>query len=261
MNIEKKIHYCWFGYGKKSEIITKCIDSWYKYLPGYEIVEWNEENFDINICQYVNEAYQAKKYAFVSDYARFYILYNYGGIYLDVDVEVLKPLDRFLEHDFFSGFESKKAVAPGLILGAKKGNNLIKEVLDSYADRKFFLDDGSLNTTTVVRYTTDILQKHGLKLNNSLQIIDGMAIYPKTYFCPLNSNSTKTDFSKDTYAIHHYAGTWLTDRQKKRNRNMVWKSIVPIVITIKWLIIRIFGESAFQALKTKIRGITKWMRI
>lgn len=261
MAINKKIHYCWFGNGEKSEIIKNCINSWQIYLPDYEIIEWNEKNFDINMCKYVKDAYENKKFAFVSDYVRFYVLYNYGGIYLDVDVEVIKPLDNFLKHDAFVGFESKKSVNPGLVMGAKKGNKIIKEILESYSNKEFILKDGSLNTTTVVKYTTDILLRYGLRLDNTFQILESVTVYPKTFFCPLTNNSDKTDFSENTYTIHHFAGTWLTDKQKKRNRNILWKIFVPIIMLVKRIIIRFFGESVFQSFKSKVREIKRWVRV
>ena len=185
----------------------------------------------------MKEAYEAKKYAFVSDVARFYILYHYGGIYLDTDVEVLKPLDRFLNDGAFMGFEDGKHVAPGLIIGAEKGNVIIKEILDNYSKEKFILKDGSYNLTTVVKYTTNILLKYGLVQDNSKQNVNGMIIYPKTYFCPLNVDDNKTDFSINTFTIHHFSASWLNDEEKiKGKRNL----------KIKKIITRFIGERGFE---------------
>lgn len=242
--IPKTIHYCWFGKGELPELALKCIDSWKKYMPDYEIKLWNEENFDININQYVKEAYEAKKYAFVSDFARFHILYHYGGIYLDTDVEVLKPLDRFLYDEAFMGFEDGKHVAPGLIIGAKKGNPIIKEILDNYSNKKFKLKDGSYNLTTVVKYTTDILLKYGLIQNNSKQNINGMIVYPKTFFCPINTENKETDFSNDTYTIHHFSASWLSPEEKVRGKRNA---------KIKNIITKFIGEKGFELL-LKIRN-------
>lgn len=206
--IPKKIHYCWFGRGEMSELVIKCIDSWKKYLTDYEIILWNEDNFDVNINNYVKQAYEAKKYAFVSDFARFYILYNEGGVYMDVDVEVLKPIDIFLKQKAFMGFESDEGVNPGLTIGCEKGNNIIREIMDSYLNKEFIYTDGTYNYTTIVKYTTDILLKYGLVLDDSLQNINGVTIYPKTYFCPLTWGSNKIDFTDNTYTIHHFAASW-----------------------------------------------------
>lgn len=257
MSINKTIHYCWFGRGKKSELINKCIESWKIHLPDYEIIEWNEDNFDITVCDYAREAYEAKKYAFVSDFARFYILHNHGGIYLDTDVEVIKSLDELLENDAFAGFESNEGVNPGLVLGSKKGNKLISEILDSYSNRKFIMSDGNYDITTVVKYTTDILKQYGLKCNNKVQTIENMKIYPKTYFCPLTNNSSKTDFSENTYTIHHFAGTWITEKQKKRNKSLYWKITSKMLLLVKKVIIYIFDENTFQNIKLNVKGVIK----
>lgn len=249
--IEKKIHYCWFGKGEKSELIVNCIKSWKTALPDYEIIEWNENNFNINISKYTKEAYFAGKYAFVSDYARFYILFHNGGIYLDVDVEVIKPLDKFLENKAFMGFETREFVAPGLIIGSEKGNNLIKKILDVYSNKNFILENGSYNLKTVVQYTTEILLEYGLKLDNSYQDLGEIIIYPKTYFCPLTNNSKKSDFTEDTHTIHYYAATWLTDKQKRRNNSLYWKCLKPILKFLKPKIIKLFGEQLFQKLRKR----------
>lgn len=212
--IPKIIHYCWFGRGEKPKLAKKCIKSWKKLLPDYKIIEWNEDNFDINSNLYVKQAYEAKKYAFVTDYARLYALYNYGGIYMDTDVEVLKPLDIFLQYEAFTGFESEKFCVTG-IMGSKKENKMIKEFLEPYKKLRFINDDGSLNQTTNVSLMTDIFMKYGANLDNTQQNINDMEIFPKTYFCPLNYNDSKTDFSSNTYTIHHFAGSWLPEEVQK----------------------------------------------
>lgn len=154
--IPKKIHYIWLGGNKKSKLIEKCIASWKKYCPDYEIIEWNENNFDIGSNKYLKEAYEAKKWAFASDYIRLYVLYTEGGIYMDTDVEVLKPLDRFLECKAFSGFERKDAIPTG-IMACEKGNEIFKELLSYYTDKSFYNEDGSMNQTTNVVTITNII--------------------------------------------------------------------------------------------------------
>lgn len=212
--IPKTIHYCWFGRGEKPKLAKKCIKSWKKFLPDYEIIEWNEDNFDINSNLYVKQAYESKKYAFVSDYVRLYALYNYGGIYMDTDVEVLQSLDKFLKYEAFIGFESEELCGTGII-GSKKENKMIREFLEPYKSLRFINDDGSFNQTTNVYMMTDIFMKYGVNLNNTQQNINDMEIFPKTYFCPLNYGDAQTDFSKDTYTIHHFAGSWLPEEIQK----------------------------------------------
>ena len=131
------IHYCWFGRNPKSELVLNCIESWKKYLPGYEIREWNEDNYDVTQVNFVKEAYENQKWAFVSDYVRFDVLYQFGGIYFDTDVELLKPIpEEILAKRAFTGFESTKLISPGLVMGSIKGLNLISEILEEY--QKFF---------------------------------------------------------------------------------------------------------------------------
>lgn len=238
--IPKKIHYCWFGRGEFPVLAIKCIESWKKYLPNYEMVLWNEDNFDINVNEYVKEAYETKRYAFVSDFARLSILYTEGGIYMDVDVEVLKSIDCFLTHEAFMGFQDDSKVALGLIIGSEKGNLLIKEIMDSYSEKKFILPNGKHNLTTIIEYTMDVLLKYGIILDGSLQNIKGTIIYPKTYFCPLTYNSDKTDFSENTYTIHHFAESWITKGEKRKSY---------IRRGTKNIIIKLIGEKGFNGLK------------
>lgn len=217
--IPKIIHYCWFGGNPLPELAVKCIESWKKYCPDYEIKEWNESNFDINCCNYVKEAYQAKKWAFVSDYARFWILYNYGGLYFDTDVEIIKPIDEIVEKGAFMGVENDlNDVAPGLGLAANPGLGLYKEMLDFYKTRHFIKEDGSNDITTVVEYTTSMLKKYGLKQKAEIQCIENIYIYPKEYFCPIDEATGIMNITDNTYSIHHYAATWRSESQKKRHK-------------------------------------------
>lgn len=221
--IPKIIHYIWFGKGKKSELIDNCINSWKKYCPDYEIIEWNEDNFDINSNKYVKEAYENKKWAFVSDYVRLYALYNQGGVYLDTDCELLANIDRFLDNNAFSGYESKNLI-PTAIMGAEKGNKWIKLLLDYYNDLSFYNSDGSLNTTTNVDTITD-LTKRTYKCNfdgQLLKINDAFTIYPVDYFCPKNNDTGIITLTKNSYAIHHFNASWrkpyyLKLREKRHN--------------------------------------------
>lgn len=211
--IPKIIHYCWFGRNPLPESALKCIASWRKFFPDYEIVEWNEDNFDVNVIPYTAQAYAAKKYAFVSDYARLKILYDHGGLYFDTDVELIKPFDDILAGGAFMGCELTAAqgcaVAPGLGLGASAGLGLYKALLDKYATLSFIREDGSLNLTTIVSYTTDLLALYGLKITDEIQSVAGITIYPKEYFNPLNDNTGKLEITPNTHSIHWYSKTWL----------------------------------------------------
>ena len=216
--IPKVIHYCWFGHNPLPPLAIKCIESWRKYLPDYEIKEWNEDNFDVNVIPYTQEAYEAGKYAFVSDYARFWILYKYGGLYFDTDVEVIRPMDDIIARGPFMGCECEAtgatppSVAPGLGLGANPGLGLYKEILEMYGTISF-IKDNRLQLKTVVDYTTEILSKHGLANVNDVQLCAGIWIYPKRFFCPID-HVNEISITPDTYSIHHYAGTWLPKSQK-----------------------------------------------
>lgn len=219
--IPKILHYCWFGNNKYPKDVRKYMDSWHKYCPDYKIMRWDETNFDINCCQYVKDAYKEKKWAFVTDYVRLYALVNHGGIYLDTDVEILRPLDCFLKYDAFSSFESgfdNTYLIPTGIMGCKKYFTLFNELLNDYNNRSFYKDDGSLNITPNVKYITDTCIKYGLKLNNKRQNINGFEIFSNEYFCPKNCKTREIDLTSNTYTIHHFIGSWTT--KEKRNQSI-----------------------------------------
>lgn len=213
--IPKVIHYCWFGRNPLPKLALKCIESWRKFLPDYEIKEWNEDNFDVNIIPYTAEAYAAKKYAFVSDYARMWILYHYGGLYFDTDVEVIKPLDDIIDRGPFMGVEieakdiNPPAVNPGLGLGAIPGLDLYKAILDYYTPLHFVKADGTYNQVTVVTHTTNVLSRHGLRPFNGVQHIEGINVYPKDYFNPFNDITGTLNKTANTRSIHWYNKSWL----------------------------------------------------
>ena len=215
--IPKIIHYCWFGKNPLPKEAKKYIESWKKKCPDYEIIEWNENNFDINSNVYAKEAYEVKKWAFVSDYVRLYVLYNYGGIYLDTDVEVLKSFDFFLKYDAFLGFENQKHLTTG-IMGCKKGYWLFNEFLSYYSNRHFVQKNGKYDMTPNVITITKICKKYGLVINNKLQNIKKLTIFPNEYFCPSGFETGKINVTNNTVVIHHFFGSWLpNDAQKIRN--------------------------------------------
>lgn len=212
--IPKVIHYCWFGRGNMPALALKCIDSWKKYLPEYEIKEWNEDNFDLDLYPYAREAYDNRKFAFVTDVVRLYALYHEGGIYMDTDVEVLKPLDCFLDLPAFSGFEDDIHIPTG-IMASERNGEWAKWQLDYYNDKHFVLPDGSLNLTTNVITIGHLMKSKGFVLKNGLQNFrDIITIYPKDYFCPKSYEDGKIYLTDNTYTIHHFAGSWQTPYRK-----------------------------------------------
>ena len=210
MSVPKVIHYCWFGRRPLPALAVKCIQSWRKYFPDYEIKEWNEDNFNVNSIAYTREAYKSMKYAFVSDYARFWILYHYGGLYFDTDVEVIRPMDDILENGPYMGCERDNTeegitIAPGLGFASEAKSDVLKALLNEYNNRHFDPDNIDI---TIVGYTTEYFKQRGFKNEVSIQQVDGFTIYPKEYFCPALLNLSK-NITKNTRTIHHYAGTWL----------------------------------------------------
>lgn len=212
--IPKKIHYCWFGGKSKSEDVKKCIDSWKKFCPDYEIKEWNESNFDINVCEYTKSAYKERKWAFITDYVRLYAMVTEGGIYMDTDVEMVKGIDKFLDYTAFSGFQTEDSIPTG-IMASEKGYKVFEKLLRDYSDRSFYLCDGSLNLTTNVIYITDEYKKYGLCLNNKHQIVEGFALFPVDWFCAKSWKTGRIQKSENTYTIHHFAGSWLPEEEQK----------------------------------------------
>ena len=188
--IPKIIHYCWMSGEPFPELIQECIDTWKKFLPDYKIIEWNKNNFDVNVSTFTKEAFEAKKYAFVSDYVRLYALYNYGGIYLDSDIKVLKSFNDLLNNKAFSGFESKERVGVWL-LASEKENPIFKEMLNCYKNKHFIKSDGNLDLEPNTSLLKPIFEKYGIKFNNQYQKNEYITIYPKDYFCPLDGRTGK----------------------------------------------------------------------
>jgi hypothetical protein len=207
------IHYCWFGRGQLPALAIKCIDSWKKNLPDYELKLWNEDNFDVHVIPYVKEAYEARKYAFVTDYVRLYALYHFGGIYMDTDVEILKSLDDLLHLPGFSGFESETEVPTG-IMACEKGNTWAKEQLEFYNGKHFLLENGSPDMTVNVVTISGNMEATGFVLDNTYQVYKNcMHFFPKEYFCP-KSRTGILKITDNTYCIHHFAASWNTPGRK-----------------------------------------------
>ena len=206
--IPKIIHYCWFGRKEKPAKVKECINSWHKYLDDYEFIEWNEDNFDINCNDYVKQAYQEKKYAYVSDYARINALYNLGGIYMDTDVMVYKSFNNLLDNKCILGFEEENYIATSFMACIPK-HNLIKEFIDEYESLNFYNHDKSLNLTTNVKRLTKILEDKGLIRNNKFQYIDDISIYPQEYFSPYDYANYIKKNTENTYCEHLFLVSWL----------------------------------------------------
>lgn len=222
MSIPKKIHYCWFGRNPLTESAKKCIESWKKYCPEYEIIEWNENNFDLTENRYAREAYEQKKWAFVSDYARLKIVYEQGGIYMDVDVELIKPLDELTELDGYMGFEKEidgqMWIATGLGFGARAGHPIVGALLKGYEDIPFIKEDGRLDTESCPGRNTRTLRTFGLRLDNTKQEIDGIIFLPTQYLAPVSYFHRKKEITEHTVSIHHYDGSWLNEKEQKSLR-------------------------------------------
>ena len=219
--IPKIIHYCWFGRNPLPSSAKRCIASWKKYLPDYEIKEWNEDNFDVNSIPYTRDAYAAKKYAFVSDYARFWVLYHYGGVYFDTDVEVIRPMNDIIAKGPFMGWEKPGStgaysIAPGLGLAANREQPLYQEILHGFEHLNFYDENGERNNYSMIPLVTDLLTQKGLKKDGSIQVIDDVILYPSEYLCPMEYFTGKVTITDNTYAIHWYTMTWLP-------KTAIWK--------------------------------------
>lgn len=216
--INKTIHYCWFGRKPKPKLAEKCIKSWKKYCPDYEIIEWNEDNFDLAATPlYVRQAYEAKKWAFVTDYVRLRVVYDHGGIYMDTDVELLKNLDFLLDNNAYFGFENGEYVATGLGFGAIQGCKILKEMMLDYEHIPFILPDGTYDKITCPRRNTEIFLRHGLKQNDTRQVLDGnILVLPSVYMCPVSYTDGKNRKTRESISIHWFSASWKTHEEQKQ---------------------------------------------
>ena len=219
--IPKVIHYCWFGGQSLPQSAERCIKSWQTFLPDYEIKRWDESNFDVNRIPYTRKAYKAGKYAFVSDYARFWVIYNYGGLYFDTDVEVVKSLDDIIRTGPFMGVEQigreKIAVNPGLGFGAFAGMSALKDLLVMYEEMSFINDHAELSKNNIVEIATRYLIKGGLQNTQQIQMCSGFTIYPVDYFCPIDYNTRELCITNNTRTIHHFAESWVPRSTRFKN--------------------------------------------
>lgn len=215
--IPKVIHYIWLGGNSTPKLFDKCLKSWQKFCPDYQIKRWDESNLDINKYKFTKDAYAARKFAFVSDVFRTEILYNEGGIYLDVDVELLKPIDQILQNaDCVMGFETSNLLNPGLFVATKKQNKDFFEILEKYKTLQF--DANNLMNLTVCEVFTSYYQTKGLKAENSTQKIENTVFYSSEFFSPIDVITNKKNVKKNTYSIHWYNASWYSPKQKFKNR-------------------------------------------
>lgn len=253
--IPKIIHYCWFGGNPLNEKSKKCIESWKRFLPDFEIKEWNESNFDINITQFTKDAYADNNYAFVSDYVRFWAIYHFGGLYFDTDVELIKPIDDIIEKGAFMSceiFPIKTGdynnpdlgpwVNPGQGIGAPPSHPIYAELLEVYKTVPYKYPEGSVKRqVTIVTHTTELLFRHGLKNKNGIQVVDGISIYPKDYANPLDDFTGKLTITENTRSIHWYAKSWT--------------GMNPIRIKLSRIVHRILGEKYSSIIVNPIKKI------
>lgn len=253
--IPKRIHYCWFGRGEMPKLVKRCIKSWKKYCSDWEIILWNEDSFDINSTLWTKQAYECRKYAFVADYVRLKAMYEMGGVYLDSDVELVGPIDEFLRHEAFSGFENPESIPTG-IMASEAGQQVIGRWLDWYKDRPYIVD-GKPDMNPNVAFMTRDLVSRGLVLNNTYQVVDGFAMYPQTYFCPLDIYSVQHCRSDKTVAIHYFTSSWRSEkarqgmklarkRSTKRYKAWYWLQCLPSRILRK-----LFGDKRIDSLRKR----------
>lgn len=254
MSIPKIIHYCWFGGKPKPPLAEKCIKSWKKFCPDYEIREWNEHNFDVSAAPlYVRQAYEARRWAFVSDYVRLKSLVEYGGVYMDTDVEVVKPLDPYLKHQAFAGFEHIDRVQTGL-LACEPGFQLFRDFMAYYDTAHFLREDGTPDITTNVEILTGLCRQRGMVFNDKFQVVEGLAVYPKEVFCPVEYETEKLRRTRKTVTIHWFSASWHTEeeleaiRLEKQRQKEEQRSNLRVAIGHK-----LFGEKGYEKLKSIIK--------
>ena len=252
--IPKKIHYCWFGGKEKPALAQACLRSWKRFAPDFELREWNESNFDLSAAPlYVRQAMEAGRWAFVTDYVRLVALTQYGGVYMDTDVELKKPLTPYLHHRAFAGFESMDAVQTGL-LACEPGFPLFEAFLRHYDTAVFLREDGSTDLTTNVEILTRLCVERGLRLDNSKQCVDDLTVYPKEVFCPVEYETGKLKKSRKTVCIHWFSASWHTQQEldqmakEKHQKEQERRSELRVRVGTA-----LFGEKGYERLKTILK--------
>ena len=258
--IPKIIHYFWVGGNPKPKSVLQCIKSWKKYCPDYKIMEWNESNYDFNKNAYMKQAFENKRWGFVTDCARFDVIYEYGGIYLDTDVELIKNLDSLLTHNSFFGYEEADDyyINCGSGFGSCAKNPIIKDLRDYYDNVYFVNDDATLNLIPLPIHNMHIFKKIGVNYDNSLQNIDENVFYPSDYFCPKNFETGLLKITDNTYSIHHYDASWYNDKQQEEKKER-WKAYKSeynkdyIMHLPNRILKKLLGEDNYDKLKKKTK--------
>ena len=250
MSIPKVIHYCWFGDNPLPKSVQKCIESWRKYCPAYEIRRWNEDNFDTSCNQYCKTMAERKKWAFLSDYARLRIIYDHGGIYLDTDVELIRPMDTLIEKGAFMGFECSDLVATGLGFAAEKEHPFVKENMVYY---ETLTDFEQIQASPHI--TTMLMEQYGLVRDcRQTQKIAGMIVYASEFLCPKNERTGLLNKTKNTYSIHHYDASWFEESWKKSKKKRYRQEKIRYILRIpNRVFIKVFGEEMYYNLKKKLK--------
>lgn len=250
MSIPKVIHYCWFGGKPLPKSAEKCIKSWKKYCPDYEIIRWDESNFDTSCNPYCQYAFENKKWAFLTDYIRLKVVYENGGVYLDTDVELLKSLDKLLENSAYMGFQDDAEVNTGLGFAAEKGHPFIGENMRYYEN---LTDFSQLRACPII--TTELLLPHGLKVNSGeIQTVADMTIYPSEYLCPKNERSGLSEKTKNTYSIHHFDASWFEKSWKKGQKKRWRREKIRYIVHIpNRILMKILGDKGYNKLKKVLK--------
>ena len=246
MSIPKVIHYCWFGGNPLPKSAEKCIKSWKKYCPDYKIIRWDESNFDTSCNPYCKYAFENKKWAFLTDYVRLKVVFEHGGVYMDKDVELLKPLDILIKDGAYMGFQDDVEVATGLGFAAEKGHAFVGENMRYYEELNDFTD---LRACPVI--TTKLLVPHGLKRHdNTVQKVANMNIYPAEYLSPKNERSGLSEITPNTYSIHHFDASWF-EKSWKEGRNKRWRreKLRYIIHTPNRILIKLLGNERYEKIK------------
>ncbi|MCD8155629.1 MAG: glycosyl transferase [Clostridiales bacterium] len=256
--IPQIIHYCWFGHGEMPQKEKECVASWKRFFPDYEIKLWNEDNFNYKDCKFSRQAYDAKKYAFVSDYARAKVLYEYGGVYLDTDFKVLKDFrDVLNKSDGVIGFERRAFIGTAM-LATRPKDEIICKLKGYYETHNFVQEDGSFDNIANVSILTDILKEAGLKTGGERQKVTGFEVYNREVFYPKKMGETEFNITEQTVGIHMCSNSWLTERERKRGNNKIWIEIVrPMLRGFRSAGIKIVGKERIRKIEIKLRNFLK----